>query len=111
MRPACRHHAADGAFGTKQMILPHHFGQGFGPQPVGQGPRRVLGQAAGFEQIAHEWRYNTGLVAGSSGRSPKLAAFAAQNGPPDHFDPCGASAHPFTDNVKRRPPRSITMSQ
>src|SRR6185437_4377180 len=50
-------------------------------------------------------------VAGSSGRSPKLAAFAAQNGPLDHFDPCGVAAHPSTDNVKRLPPRSNAKSQ
>ena len=51
--PAIGHHAAQRAFGIEQMILPHHFGQAFGPQPVGQGPRRVVCQVAGFEKIAH----------------------------------------------------------
>ena len=46
-----------GPFGTEQMILPHHLGQAFGPEPVGQGARRILGQAAGFKKIAHRSQY------------------------------------------------------
>ena len=43
----------DGAFGPEQMILAHDLGERFGTQPVGQRPRRVVCQAAGFEQIGH----------------------------------------------------------
>ena len=43
MRPPRRHHAPDRAVGGQQMILAHHFGQAFGPQPVGQGSGRVVG--------------------------------------------------------------------
>ncbi len=53
MRPVRRHHPPDGTFRPDQMILAHHFGQRFGPQPVGQGPRRVVGQSTGFEEIGH----------------------------------------------------------
>ena len=48
-----RHHPAQRAFRVQQMVLPHHIGQGFGPQAVGQRARRILGQAAGFKQIGH----------------------------------------------------------
>jgi hypothetical protein len=35
------------------MVLSHHFGEAFGPQPVGQRPRGVVGKVAGFEKVAH----------------------------------------------------------
>ena len=53
MRPASRDHPSDGAFGTDDVVLADDLGQGLGPQPVGQRPRRVLGQPPRFEQIAH----------------------------------------------------------
>jgi len=35
------------------VILAHHLGKAFGPQPVGQRARSVVGKIAGFEKIAH----------------------------------------------------------
>jgi hypothetical protein len=50
---AIPHHAAQRPFRRQKMILPHNFGQAFGPQAVGQGARRIAGQVAGLEQIGH----------------------------------------------------------
>ena len=52
-RPAIDHHAAQGTFRPKQVVLAHHFSQGLGAQAVGKRTRGVAGQAAGFEQIGH----------------------------------------------------------
>ncbi len=54
-----RDHPADGTIRTEQMVLSYHLGQALGPEPIGQGTRCVLGQAARFEQIAHRSGYST----------------------------------------------------
>ena len=52
-RPPRRDHAAHGRVGPEQMILPHDLGERLRAQAVGQGPRRVLLQSGGAEEIAH----------------------------------------------------------
>ena len=50
---AGRHHAAERAVRTQQVVLAHHVGQPFGSQPVGQRPGRVVVQTRRLEQISH----------------------------------------------------------
>ena len=53
MGPPQRHHAAEQAFSSQQMILSHHLGQALGSKPVCQRTRCILGKSTGFEKIAH----------------------------------------------------------
>ena len=53
MRAVRRNHPPDGTVRPDDVVLADDLDQRPGSQPVGQGARRVVWQAAGFEQIAH----------------------------------------------------------
>src|SRR6202000_852200 len=95
MRPVRGDHPPDRTIRPDQVILAHALAQILRPQPVGQRARRILGETAGFEEIAHDaniaklravftfyvtpikYRIDLKLTEGDSSRPLRATALAA----------------------------------